>query len=611
MTPAESLSLLPHQSGVYRFLNREGEVIYVGKAKDLRKRVSQYFHGGREHSLKTRHLVQQIHRIEHTVVANESDALLLENNLIKTLQPKYNILLKDDKTYPWIVVKQEPFPRVFLTRRLVRDGSKYYGPYTSSYFAKQLLELIHRLYPLRTCHFGLAAPEIARGKYQECLKFHIHRCPAPCTGRITEEDYNTWIAAVHKILKGDLNQVRDLARQQMMAAAADLRFEEAQQYKQQLEALEQYQSKSVIVNPSLTNIDVCTLLIEEGRAFANFLRIVQGAVVQAQNTRFKLGIEESPEDLLSTFLAEMHRQRGGLSPEVLVPFAPSFCPPGVQARVPLKGEKKALLDLSFRNAKAWRAECDKQQAKTDPEARTRQLMEQMRKDLGLGSAPLHIECFDNSNIQGTHPVASCVVFREGRPSKKDYRHFNIKTVVGPDDFASMEEVVGRRYARLIAEAGGLEAARLPSSPLPQLVVIDGGKGQLSSAYQIIENLGLGGRITLVGLAKRLEEIFRPGDPNPLCLDKNSPTLKVLMQIRNEAHRFGITFHRQKRSQNFAKSALEDIPGIGPATSRKLLTAFKSLKRLQEAGPEAWEAAAGKKIARLLASHFQNNQASVK
>jgi len=578
---SDQLALLPHQCGVYRFLNAEGKVIYVGKAKDLKKRVSQYFARGKNLSAKTKRMVSQIQSLEYTVVETESDALLLENNLIKTIQPRYNILLKDDKTFPWICVKNEPFPRVFQTRRIVRDGSHYFGPYTSGYYCKQLLQLLHNLYPLRTCTLVLTPHAVAAGRYRKCLQAHIGRCKAPCTGDETREQYEGYIGAVFSILKGDVTSVRKVLENQMKTAASVLNFEQAQKLKEHWEILTRYQSKSVIVNPRISNLDVFSITIDAGSsmAFGNFLRVTEGAVVQSLNVKYKLHIEEEPAAVLSLFMAEMREKLEKLSPEVVVPFLPEAVPGDSRVHVPVKGDKQTLVALSMRNATNYRNEQVRMMEMRDrgnrQEQKTRKILTTLRDDLRMKEYPVHIECFDNSNLQGTHPVAACVVFRDGVPSKKDYRHFSIKSVEGPDDFASMKEVVTRRYSRLLAE----------NSPLPQLIVIDGGKGQLSAAYAALQSLGLEESITAAGLAKRMEEIYLATDKTPLFLDKNSSSLRLLMQLRDEAHRFGITFHRKKRSAGFTRSALLDIPGIGPRTLEKLLHHFGSLKQISLSSQE--------------------------
>ncbi len=574
----DQLTLLPHQCGVYRFLNKDGTVIYVGKAKDLKKRVSQYFTRGKNLSVKTQRMVSRARSLEYTVVETESDALLLENNLIKSLQPRYNILLKDDKTFPWICVKNEPFPRIMQTRKVLRDKSLYFGPYTSTYYCRQLLQLIHNLYPLRTCSLVLTPKAIAAQRYRKCLQYHIGRCKAPCVGLETEDAYEQYIRDAVKILKGDVTSVRNLLEEQMNNAVEKLNFEQAQKYKEQWEALTRYQNKSVIVNPHISNVDVFSLLTDESSsmAFGNFMRVSQGSVIQSRNVKYKLQIEETPETLLSLFLADMKEQTGGLSREILVPFLPEAVPGDHHVHVPLKGDKKKLVTLSLRNAENYKTEqlrlIESRDKGKSRDVKTRKVLEKLQQDLNMPSLPVHIECFDNSNLQGSNPVAACVVFRNGVPSNKDYRHFSIKTVEGPNDFASMKEVVTRRYSRVLRE----------KQPLPQLVVIDGGKGQLSAAFSALKDLQLVPAVTVIGLAKRLEEIYLATDKTPLFLDKNSSSLRILMHLRNEAHRFGITFHRKKRSSGFARSVLTDVPGIGPRTMEKLMARYGSLKHIEKA-----------------------------
>lgn len=574
----DQLTLLPHQCGVYRFLNKDGTVIYVGKAKDLKKRVSQYFTRGKNLSIKTQRMVSRARSLEYTVVETESDALLLENNLIKRLQPRYNILLKDDKTFPWICVKNEPFPRIMQTRKVIRDKSLYFGPYTSTYYCRQLLQLIHNLYPLRTCSLVLTPKAIAAQRYRKCLQYHIGRCKAPCVGLETEDAYEQYIRDAVKILKGDVTSVRNLLEEQMNNAVEKLNFEQAQKYKEQWEALTRYQNKSVIVNPHISNVDVFSLLTNESSsmAFGNFMRVSQGSVIQSRNVKYKLQIEETPETLLSLFLADMKEQTGGLSREILVPFLPEVVPGDHRVHVPLKGDKKKLVTLSLRNAENYKTEqlrlIESRDKGKSRDVKTRKVLEKLQQDLNMPSLPVHIECFDNSNLQGSNPVAACVVFRNGVPSNKDYRHFSIKTVEGPNDFASMKEVVTRRYSRVLRE----------KQPLPQLVVIDGGKGQLSAAFSALKDLQLVPAVTVIGLAKRLEEIYLATDKTPLFLDKNSSSLRILMHLRNEAHRFGITFHRKKRSSGFARSVLTDVPGIGPRTMERLMVRYGSLKHIEKA-----------------------------
>lgn len=580
MTPSdrnplkEQVALLPLEPGVYQFLDRTGTVIYVGKAKSLRKRVSSYFMQNKEHPPKVRVLVRQIAEIRHIVVDSETDALLLENSLIKELQPRYNILLKDDKTYPWIVIRNEPFPRVLSTRRFVRDGSQYFGPYASVYIQKEILEMLRGIYQLRTCSLNLASDQIAKGKYRVCLEYHIGNCKGPCIGQQSEEEYRESIGMVASLLKGDTRATREYLQQRMTEAAAEMRFEEAGRYKKRLELLAGYQSKSVVVSNTLGSMDVFSLIVDEGIAFCNFMRIAQGSIVNTFTVELKPGLEDEPRDVLSYAITSIRdRLQGLLQREVLVPFLPNeelF--EGVTFNIPQRGDKLRLLELSERNCRLYRLEKLKQIEIKDPAKHVTRVMAALQKELHLKVAPHHIECFDNSNLQGTNPVASCVVFRDGKPSRKEYRHFNIKTVVGANDFASMEEVVTRRYSRLLAEG----------AELPQLIVVDGGKGQLRFAYETLQRLGLEQQIAIVGLAKRIEEVYFPHDPMPYYIDRNSEALKVLMHIRDEAHRFGITFHRQKRSLAFIKSELEQIPSLGSRSVEKLLQRFRTISRIRKA-----------------------------
>jgi excinuclease ABC subunit C len=577
---------LPHAPGVYRFLDADGSVIYVGKAKDLRRRVAQYFAPSGEKSRRLQQLVGRIANIEHTVVPTEADALLLENNLIKTLQPRYNVLLKDDKSYPWVCIRNEPFPRVGATRRRTPGGGRYFGPYTSSSQLRALLDLIRQLYPLRTCAHALTPEAIARGRIRPCLDHHIGRCAAPCAGRQSEADYAAGITAVTHILNGRLREVADLLRRRMLEAAAALRFEEAQRYKVRLEHLDRYQARSVVVSTRITDVDVCTLTVDGDRAAGSFLRVVQGAVVGSHTVILRLALDEPPPALLSYFIAEMHARLGALSRELLVPFAPDLPLPGTRCVIPQRGERRRLLELGERNCRQALREQRRLSAEAAPRVRAEPTLAAIQRDLRLEALPRHIECFDNSNLQGSHPVSSCVVFRDGRPCRRDYRHFNVKTVVGADDFATMAEVVTRRYARLAAEGAAL----------PQLVVIDGGKGQLRAAAAALRALGLDRRMALVGLAKRLEELYRPGDPVPLFLDKQSPALRLLMRLRDEAHRFGITHHRRRRSGAMLESALTDIRGVGPRTAERLLGAFRSVARIRAASLDELAALVGPALA---------------
>lgn len=574
LSPLElQIQTLPDNPGVYQYYDKDGKILYVGKAKNLRKRVSSYFTKIHENG-KTRVLVKKIVTIKHIVVPTESDALLLENNLIKQYQPRYNVLLKDDKTYPWICIKREPFPRVFVTRNKINDGSEYFGPYTSFKTVNTILSLIKELYQLRTCNYDLSPENIRSGKYSVCLEYHIKNCKGPCEGYETEAEYEEKIKGVREILKGNFKDSLHEFKVLMNRYAQNLEFEEAQKVKEKIEVLENYQAKSTIVNPKISNVDVFSIVSDDDFAYINFLQISYGAVIRSHTMEIKKKLEETDEDLLSIAVVELRERFHLNTKEVILPFELDLGE-HIKVTVPKLGDKKHLLDLSERNAKFYRLEQLKQVKITDPDRHTKRLMAQMKSDLRLSVEPRHIECFDNSNIQGTNPVAACVVFKDGKPSKKDYRHFNIKTVEGPDDFASMEEVVYRRYKRLLDEG----------EKLPDLIIIDGGKGQLSSALKSLDLLGLRGKIAILGIAKRLEELFYPNDPIPLYLDKKSETLKVIQQLRNEAHRFGITFHRQKRSNNALKTSIETIPGIGEKSMISLIKHFRSVKRLSKASEQ--------------------------
>ncbi len=576
MDVREKIDLLPHSPGVYRYYNSEGTVIYVGKAKDLFKRVHQYFVPPERLNTKTRILVSKIADVQYSVVDTEADALLLEYNLIKQYKPKYNILLKDSKTYPWICVTSEPYPRVFLTRRVVQNGSRYFGPYSSATYAHNLLDFFSANYPLRSCKHKIDSESILRKKVRPCLDFHIGRCRGCCAGAVSIEEYGGWIDEITALLKGGVGDILRRYRERMSQAAEALDFETAQEFKDRIASLEKHYARSIISAARDTDADVFSLVFEGAEAFGNFLRIRSGAVVQSLNLGFKMNIEEEQASVLSSFLAEIESKFGELSKEVIVPFLPDVEIPGVEFRIPVKGDKLALLTLSLKNAKEFQFNAMKQREHTDPDAFRAAVVEEIRKALGMEVAPDHIECFDNSNIQGTNPVASCVVFRGGVPSKKDYRKFKIKTVVGANDFASMKEVVNRRYSRMLAEA---------PDDLPQLVVIDGGKGQLGQAWEALCELGIQDRVTVVGLAKRLEEVIRVGDPYPLFLDRNSQAFRVITHIRDEAHRFGITFHRDLRSKAQVHSALRDIPGVGEKTEQRLLMHFGSVARIAAAPPD--------------------------
>lgn len=586
------ISTLPDSPGVYQYYDRDGKLLYVGKAKNLKKRVSSYFNKQQDNG-KTRILVKKIANIKHIVVQTETDALLLENNLIKKYQPRYNVLLKDDKSYPWICIKNERFPRVFPTRRMIKDGSEYFGPYTSMKTVHTLLDLIKGLYPLRTCNYDLSEEKIKNQKYKVCLEYHLGNCLGPCEGLYSEKEYHENIEAIRDIVKGNFKESLHKFKKLMKQYADELRFEEAQRIKEKIDILENYQSKSTVVNPKINNVDVFSIISDEGYAYVNFLQLSHGAIIRSHTLEIKKKLDETDEELLQLAIIELRQRFNSLSREIYVPFALELGEE-VKVHVPKLGDKKAILDLSERNAKYFRMEKFKQAKIVDPNRHEKRIMAQMKKDLRLSVEPRHIECFDNSNIQGTNPVAACVVFKNGKPSKKDYRKFNIKTVVGPDDFASMEEVVYRRYKRLLEE----------EQPLPQLIIIDGGKGQLSSSLKSLDRLGLRGKIAIIGIAKRLEELFYPDDPIPLYLDKKSETLKIIQQLRNEAHRFGITFHRSKRSKQALNTELETIPGIGEKTIVELLKHFKSTKRVASTNFEELSKVVGASRAKKIVTHFQ-------
>ena len=587
MTLQEKIKLFPHSPGVYRYYDAEGNVIYVGKAKDLHKRVAQYFVPSERLTRKTAVMVSKIADAEFTVVESEADALLLENNLIKQFKPRYNILLKDSKTYPWICVSTGGFPKVFLTRRMVRDGSRYFGPYSSVIHARNLVEFFHSVYPLRTCNLKITSDAILRGKFRPCLKFHIKKCRGCCIGGISKEEYNENIEEIVKLLKGGGREIIQHYKALMQEAAENMEFEQAQVYKEKMLSLEQHYSKSVIMSSITGDVDVFSLVIDGPEAFGNFMRIRGGAVIQSLNLGFKLMIEEPQESVLAMFIGEIRAKFGTLSREIVVPFKPDMELENVEFRVPVRGEKLALLELSARNAKEMRLDALKQQEHTDPDAYKNMVMESLQKQIGMKQLPVHIECFDNSNIQGTNPVSACVVFRNAVPSKKDYRHFKVKTVVGANDYATMKEVVNRRYSRMLAEN---------PDDLPQLVVIDGGKGQLAFAYEALAELGLTDKLTVIALAERMEEVYRVGDPYPMFIDRNSPALKVLQHIRDEAHRFGITFHRKLRGKAQVESALRSIKGVGDKTEQRLLLRFGSVARIAASSVEALSEMVGRSLA---------------
>ncbi len=587
------ITTLPNDPGVYQYYDKHGKLLYVGKAKNLKKRVSSYFTKTHDNA-RTRLLVRKIKEIRHIVVPTETDALLLENNLIKKYQPRYNVMLKDDKTYPWLCIKNERFPRVFPTRKLIKDGSEYFGPYTQMKTVHTLLDLIKGLYPLRTCNYDLSEEKIQAGKYKVCLEYHLGNCLGPCEGKYSETQYNENIEAIRNIIKGNFKESLSHFKSQMKTYAKDLQFEDAQRVKEKIEVLENYQAKSTVVNPKINNVDVFSIVSDETYGYVNFLQLSFGSIIRSHTMELKKRLDETDAELLELAVTELRQRFHSQSKEIYVPFKIEV-PEGVSVHVPKLGDKKKILDLSERNAKYFRMERFKQAKVVDPERHEKRIMAQMKKDLRLSEEPKHIECFDNSNIQGNQPVAACVVFRNGKPSKKEYRKFNIKTVEGPNDFASMEEVVYRRYKRMLQE----------EQPLPQLIIIDGGKGQLSSALKSLEALNLRGKIAIIGIAKRLEELFYPDDPIPLYLDKKSETLKIIQQLRNEAHRFGITFHRDKRSKEAWESALESIPGIGEKTITQLLQHFKSPKRIKNAGFDELQSVIGADKAKKIKIHYQD------
>ena len=585
MTVKEKIALFPHKPGVYRYYDADGTVIYVGKAKNLHKRVAQYFVDPSRLTRKTRVLVSKIADAQYSVVSSEADALLLENNLIKQYKPKYNILLKDSKTYPWICITGDEYPKVFLTRRIQKNGSKYFGPYSSVIHARNLLEMFSDIYPLRTCNLKINSEAIIHHKYRPCLKYHIGRCKGCCIGEISRKEYNDNIEEIAGMLKGGGREMINHYRSLMEKASASLDFEQAEIYKHKMLSIEKHYSKSVIVNTSMVDADVFSLVSDATESFGNFMRIRGGAIIQSLNLGFKMNIEETKETVLSSFIGEIEAKFGELSKEVIVPFLPDVEIDGIDFTIPFKGDKLSLLELSTRNAKEMRFNAMKQREHTDPDTYRRNVLEELRKALGMKELPVHIECFDNSNIQGTNPVAACVVFRDGVPCKRDYRKFKIKTVVGANDYASMKEVVNRRYSRMLAEN---------PEDLPQLVVIDGGKGQLNYAYQALAELGITDKFTVIGLAERLEEVIRVGDPYPLFVDRNSQALKILQQIRDEAHRFGITFHRNLRSKSQVASILDGIKGVGAKTEQRLIMHYGSVAGIAEASLEELTEFLGKK-----------------
>ena len=587
------LQTLPHQPGVYQYFDADDNILYVGKAKDLKKRVSSYFTKNHDYG-KTKVLVKKIVTIKHIVVETETDALLLENNLIKKYQPRYNVLLKDDKSYPWICIKNERFPRVFSTRRVFKDGSEYFGPYTSMKTVHTLLDLIKGLYQLRTCNYDLSKDKVEAGKYKVCLEYHLGNCKGPCEDLQTETDYHQNIIAIKEILKGNFKESLSQFKQQMKTHAKAMEFEDAQRIKEKIDILENYQSKSTVVNPKISNVDVFSIVSDESYGYVNFLQLSYGSIIRSHTLEIKKKLDETDEALLQLAITEIRQRFHSKSKEVYVPFIVDLGE-DIKVTIPKLGDKKRVLELSERNAKYYRMERFKQVKITDPDRHVNRIMAQMKTDLQLKTEPRHIECFDNSNIQGTNPVAACVVFKNGKPSKKDYRHFNIKTVEGPDDFASMEEVVYRRYKRLLDE----------NQPLPQLIIIDGGKGQLSSALKSLDALKLRGKIAIIGIAKRLEELFYPDDPIPLYLDKKSETLKIIQQLRNEAHRFGIEHHRNRRSKGALTTELELISGIGEQSIVELMKHFKTIKKISEATQKELETVVGASRAKKIVNYYKS------
>ena len=569
-----TLSAIPHKPGCYQFFDEAGKVIYIGKAKDLKRRVASYFN--REHdSPKTRILVRKIVNVKYIVVNTEEDTFLLENNLIKEFQPRYNVLLKDDKTYPSIVVKNEPFPRVFQTRNIQRDGSRYFGPYTSTASVRALLEVIRKVYKIRTCRLNLTPENIAAGKFKVCLQYHIKRCEGPCEGLQSLEDYNKNIKEVIEILKGNVGIISKKIYKEMQQCAEEFKFEEAQELKEKYLLIENFRERSTVVSSFDYNIDVFFCSVDEQSAYINYLHVVNGAIVQGYTFEYRKKMDESKEELLAMGIVEMRQRYKSESKEIIVPFIPDIELTNVEFTIPQRGDKKKLLALSEQNVKQYRVDKLKKAEILNPEQRTTRVLKAAQKDLQLKEMPLHIECFDNSNIQGSDPVAACVVFKKAKPSKKDYRHFMIKTVVGPNDYASMQEVIHRRYSRALNEG----------QSLPQLIVVDGGKGQLHAAVDSLKEIGLYDKIAIIGIAERLEEIYFPNDSIPLYLDKNSETLKLIQNLRDEAHRFGLAFHRNKRSKAQVVSQLDEIKGVGPVSKKKLLSHFKSIKRIKEANED--------------------------
>jgi excinuclease ABC subunit C len=587
---------MPDTPGVYQYYDAEGKILYVGKAKSLKKRVASYFNKDQHDNGKTTVLVRKIADIKYILVDTELDALLLENNLIKKYQPRYNVLLKDDKTYPWICIKNERFPRVFSTRYIVKDGSQYFGPYASVKVMNTVLELVRQLFKLRNCSLNLSENNIKAGKFKVCLEYHLGNCKGPCVANESEEEYNQTIANIKEIIKGNIATVSRHLKTQLQLHVEKMEFEKAHIVKEKIDALEKFQSKSTVVSPTITNVDVFSIISDEKNAFVNFLKVVNGSIIQGHTIELKKKLDESDEELLTLAIAELRERFHSDAREIIVPFKISTEFPGIDFIIPQRGDKKHLLELSERNVDYYKREKIKQESLVDPERHTKRILETMKKDLHLTEEPRHIECFDNSNFQGAYPVAAMTVFKDCKPSKKDYRHFNIKTVEGPDDFASMEEIIYRRYKRVLEE----------NQSLPQLIVIDGGKGQLSAALHSIDKLGLRGKVAIIGIAKKLEEIFFPGDSIPLYLDKRSESLKIIQQIRDEAHRFGITHHRNKRDKGTLKTELTEIAGISTATSQKLLSHFKSVKKIKESTEAELSEVIGKAKGKMVFDHYKTD-----
>lgn len=588
--------MLPDQPGVYQYFDKDEQIIYVGKAKSLRKRVASYFTGLENQSGKLKVLVKKIQSLQFIVVETEVDALLLENNLIKKYQPRYNIMLKDDKTYPWICIKNEDFPRVFSTRQKVNDGSSYFGPYASGRMMKTILELIRQLYPIRSCNFHLSKKNIDSGKFKVCLDYHLGNCLGPCEGKQSKEDYDVNIVEISRILKGNIASLIQEMKQKMMIYAEEMQFEKAQLIKERLEVMTTYRSKSMVVNPKIKDVDVFSLVEDESTAYINFMKVIDGAIVQTHTLELKKKLEEAPAQLLEMGIAEIRLSYGLEAKEMILPFDIELEIENVQKTIPKIGDKKHLLELSERNAKYYQLDKKKKKDLIDPERHVKRILERMKEDLRMNESPTYIECFDNSNFQGAYPVAAMVMFKNTKPYKKGYRHYNIKTVVGPDDFASMAEVIYRRYKRLLDE----------QAELPQLIVVDGGKGQLSAAVMSLDKLNLRGKITIVGIAKKLEEIYFPGDSLPLYIDKKSETLRIIQHLRDEAHRFGITHHRNKRDKGTLKTTLTDVRGVGPQTAELLLKKFKSVKKIKEQDLKTIEKVIGVAKAKIIKNHFDNN-----